>query len=236
MQQVQPQGMLIYNRIAPTTANNLAALDSPALNLLSVKYIIAGIEIDRAAHPQLKQVYRDESVWIYENSQARPRVYLASADASGALTPSMSEAASVTITESRGIQVSINAKTDVPAALVLSDSYFPGWRAYIRPQGTAEDQEKEVPISVAAGNFRRVDLDAGAWTVRFRYSPPTFQIGAFTTFMAIVVIVFAVLMWLWRLFYTESQGEASGMHRVAKNSIAPIILNLFNRAIDFAFA
>src|SRR5262249_31646516 len=70
----------------------------------------------------------------------------------------------------------------------------------------------------------------------FRYSPPSFQVGAFTTFMASVVILFLLLLWLWRLFYSEGEGAAVGVRRFAKNSVAPIILNLFNRSIDFAFA
>jgi O-antigen/teichoic acid export membrane protein len=42
-------------------------------------------------------------------------------------------------------------------------------------------------------------------------------------------------MWLWRYFYRES-AEDSTARRVAKNSIAPMALNLMNRSIDLIFA
>ncbi len=119
--------------------------------------------------------------------------------------------------------------------LVLADSYYPGWKAFVRPQGTDEDQEKEVDIHLVNGNFRGVRLEPGAWIVRFRYSPATFQVGAFLSFLSGMLIIFMLMLWVWRRVYRE---ESDGDHakRIAKNSLAPIILNLFNRGIDFAFA
>ncbi len=42
-------------------------------------------------------------------------------------------------------------------------------------------------------------------------------------------------IWLWRMFVGAAENASTTM-RVARNSLAPIILNLFNRGIDFAFA
>jgi O-antigen/teichoic acid export membrane protein len=56
------------------------------------------------------------------------------------------------------------------------------------------------------------------------------------SFMAWVVVVFTLGLWVWRLAYREEQHAATTTQRVAKNSIAPMVLNLFNRGIDFAFA
>jgi hypothetical protein len=74
------------------------------------------------------------------------------------------------------IEVVVTAVTNQPAFLILNDSYFPGWKAFVRPLGN-EQNEFEVPISRVNGNFRGVLLDAGEWQVRFRYSPITFQVG-----------------------------------------------------------
>ncbi len=160
------------------------------------------------------------------------------------------------ITEYRNVQVTVEATVDEPSWLVLGDSIFTGWRAYVRPAGADEDFEREFPLHRVNGNFRGVRIDPAAlaesyaeqvvggevtlsetWAVRFRYSPASFQVGAFLSFMAGVVIVFAAGVYLWRTFYGgEDEGEAGTMRRLGKNSIVPIVINLFNKGIDFALA
>jgi len=133
-------------------------------------------------------------------------------------------------------QVVVDAAIAEPSWLVLADSYFPGWKAFVRPQGAGEEDEQEVTLYRVDGNFRGVLLSSGAWTVRFKYSPDSVKIGAFITFIAGMVVLFLTGFYLWRFFYRE-EDDASAVRRVAKNSIAPIVLNLFNRAIiDMAFA
>ena len=133
------------------------------------------------------------------------------------------------------IEVMIEAEVSAESWLVLADSYYPGWKAFVRPAGSGEDQERETAIRLVNGNFRGVRLSPGAWTVRFRYSPPTFQIGAFLSFLSGMLVIFMLMLWLWRRVY-RAEDDADSARRIAKNSLAPIVLNLFNRAIDFAFA
>ena len=227
MRGIQDQGMLIYNRIAPIYWDKLDALTSPLLNALGVKYIVSEVPID--AQYGLTQVYQDNAVYIYENPNAQPRVITTDPNAEAH------------IAAASGIQVmlDVNVKADgSDGKVVLHDSYFPGWRAYIRPQGTGEDAEHEVAVELYDGNFRAVQLPstAGDYTIRMRYAPPSFQIGAFTSFIAGVVLLFAVMVWIWQSLYTESADASGNVRRFAKNSLAPIVLNLFNRGIDFAFA
>ncbi len=132
-------------------------------------------------------------------------------------------------------EVLIDVSVDQPSWLVLADSEYPGWKAFVRPQGTGEDAETEVDIHLVNGNFRGVILEPGPWTVRFRYSPSSFQVGAFLSFLSGMLIIFMLMLWLWRRFYRQ-ESESDSAKRIAKNSLAPIILNLFNRGIDFAFA
>ncbi len=119
--------------------------------------------------------------------------------------------------------------------LVLADSYFPGWKAYVRPLGTDEKEEREVPIYRANGNFRAVHLSGGAHTVRFKYAPRSVQLGLFVSFIAGVVTCLLAANWLWGRFYRESDQD-SVVKRVAKNSLTPMTLSLLNKGIDFAFA
>jgi O-antigen/teichoic acid export membrane protein len=53
--------------------------------------------------------------------------------------------------------------------------------------------------------------------------------------MGIIVILFAFAIWTWRRIY-RPQGPLTDTSSIAKNSLAPMGLNLFNKAIDFAFA
>jgi O-antigen/teichoic acid export membrane protein len=72
-------------------------------------------------------------------------------------------------------------------------------------------------------------------TVRLVYSPASFQIGLFGTFISGVLIVFLSGVYLWRLF-VNAETQTGGVRAVARNSLVPIVLNLFNRGIDFGFA
>jgi O-antigen/teichoic acid export membrane protein len=132
-------------------------------------------------------------------------------------------------------EVLVDATVSEPSWLVLADSYFPGWKAFVRPRGTGEEGERQVEIYHVDGNFRGVRLEPGAWTVRFKYSPDSIKIGAFVSFIGGMAALFLIGIYLWRFFYRE-KDDASTVRRVAKNSIAPIILTLFNRIIDLVFA
>ncbi|MDW8316630.1 MAG: flippase [Anaerolineae bacterium] len=129
--------------------------------------------------------------------------------------------------------------------LVLTDAWFPGWRAYLRPFGVvgegvdAEGKplEQELPVFRAYGNFRAVYIPAaGQWTVRFIYSPRSVQLGIYTSFLAAVVLFLVAGWWAWGRYYRESGGAGAEVRTVAKNSVVQMVLSLTNRGIDFAFA
>ena len=133
---------------------------------------------------------------------------------------------------------------EMPGAgwLVLADSHFPGWKAYRSAPGkeiptakTVPEEETELQIVRADGNFRAVWLEAGAHRVRFKYTPLSFKLGLYGSFMAGMVMLLLALYWLWGRLYRESADDHA-VKRVAKNSLLPIGLQLLNKAIDFAFA
>ncbi len=143
--------------------------------------------------------------------------------------------------------------------LVISETYVPGWRAFARPLGGNKDTERPLAAEKVMDNFvgvnvspdvvqkafadihdklpeaMRVALDNGQLTLRVSYSPPSFQIGLFAFFISGILLVFMGGIYLWRLFVSAG-GQTEGVQVVARNSLAPIILNLFNRGIDFGFA
>ncbi len=131
-------------------------------------------------------------------------------------------------------EVMVEVVVDEPGWLVLTDAFAPGWKAFVRPPGRGEDAETEVGIYRVAGNFRGIRVD-GAATVRLKYSPDSVKVGAFSSFVGGMVVLFLAVVWLWRLAY-QDHGDQNTVQRLAKNSIVPILLTLFNRVLDFAFA
>lgn len=145
--------------------------------------------------------------------------------------------------------VFVDVEMPGPGWLLLADSYFPGWKAYrsdlIDPISNVHypppdpkhepADETELTIVRADGNFRAVYLEEGAHRVRFKYTPMSFKLGLYGSFMAAVVMFLLVLYWLWGRFYRESADDPT-VKRVAKNSLLPMGLQLVNRIIDFAFA
>ncbi|MBN1201236.1 MAG: oligosaccharide flippase family protein [Anaerolineae bacterium] len=279
---IAPQGGLLHNRIDPVWYDNPDALASPLLDLLNVCYVVTDWLIEDAGALGYVEVYQDDAVRIYENTDALPRAYtLPYYDLTEAMCGAVPDsfAAIITspdfkadprrvviesfpdaddcelvynwpgpeheadplpthITNYGSIEVRVNPDVDEDSWLVLADSYYPGWKAFVRPLGADDDEEQEVDIHLVNGNFRGVRLDPGAWTVRFRYSPKSFQVGAFGSFLSGMLIIFMLMLWLWRRLYRENADDeaADSAKRIAKNSLAPIVLNLFNRGIDFAFA
>ncbi len=257
MELIQNQYELDYNRIAPL--NEPQALRSPLLDLLNVRYILTQ---DLITDTQYTLLYAAE-VRIYRNEAALARAYTLPLAQTltvpdfGAAVQSLDPRPYVIIEEPGATaptpladpvwpapvqdiiytpnEVLVTAAVDGPSWLVLADSYFPGWKAYLRPAHADETAEQPLTIALVNGNFRGVQLPAGDWTVRFKYSPDSVKLGGVTSFIAFVTLIFLLGVFTWRYFYREAALDSTA-RRVAKNSLAPIALNLGNRLIDLVFA
>jgi uncharacterized membrane protein YfhO len=62
--------------------------------------------------------------------------------------------------------------------LVLSDTYYPGWKAFVNG--------KKTKIYRADYNFRAIPLTAGTHRVEFVYDPISFELGAGATLLGIM--------------------------------------------------
>ncbi len=254
---IEPQDELLYNRIAPLS--ELGSLDSPLLHLLNVKYIITTQEIYRAGY---KLVY-DGEVRVYENENAMPRAFALPAsaavvvprervgDALKQYDPRLyvvleqeqgfrareaaqpAQYAPVAVEGYSGNEVFLKASLAQPSLVVLADSYFPGWKAYARAEGDAN--ERELTIYRADGNFRAVYLEPGTYAIRFKYTPMSFKLGLYTSFLAAMSMLLLAVFAVWRRFYRADAGD-SAVKRVAKNSLVLMGMSLLNRFIDLVFA
>ena len=271
MRRLHPQGELLYNRIAAIYSQlgdqaNYGALDNPLLDLLGVRYVVSTQEIPNDSY---KLVY-NQGVNVYENEEAFPRAFVVPQAVSAAdqaealdrlqqidpaevvvlegLAPDQLPAASspqvreVRFSERGNREFFIDVNISDRGWLVVTDNYFDGWKAYLRPFGVdgegvnagGEPVEQQLPLYRADGTFRAVYLpQAGQWTVRFVYSPRSVLLGAYLTFLAAVTLLLLVGWWAWKRYY---KGEGSEVGTVAKNSAVQVVMSLFNRGIDFAFA
>lgn len=78
-------------------------------------------------------------------------------------------------------RVSINTITEEDEFLVLSDTYYPGWRAYI--------DGVETPIYRTNYTFRGLVVPQGSHKVVFRYQPKSLSIGLWLSGISMVVWV-----------------------------------------------
>ncbi len=153
-----------------------------------------------------------------------------------ALIPASPQLAEATISRYTANSVFVDVNLSDRGWLVLADAYLPGWKAYLRPFGGGENQESELPIYRANGSLRAVYLPRdGQWTVRFVYSPLSFKLGLYISFLAGMTGLLLLLWWLWGRYYRPADA-GDEMGTVAKNSLVPMGLSLANKAIDFAFA
>ncbi|MXX26678.1 MAG: oligosaccharide flippase family protein [Caldilineaceae bacterium SB0668_bin_21] len=251
----------LYASAGPANNHNpFAALENPLLDLLGVKYILSELVVPNSN--SWRKVYEDDALRVYENLEVFPRAFIASeavvlpvaeqplldADlrrtvfieeapaANEALIPSSPATADTSISRYTANTVFVDVNLSDRGWLVLTDAYFDGWKAYLRPFGGNENDEQELTIHRANSALRAVYLpQSGQWTVRFTYSPMSFKLGLYITFLATMLSLLLLLWWAWGRFY-RPEVTAGAARTVAKNSVVPMGLNLANRIIYFVFA
>ncbi|MFQ5614105.1 MAG: oligosaccharide flippase family protein [Anaerolineae bacterium] len=264
MQLIQPNNDWLFNRVGPLYAPGYEALDSALLDLLGVRYVLTTETIDNPgyelAYDREIKVYEnlDALPRAFVVNQAQVglddfdlelrsldprRTVILDGETSGRgrdLTGAEAGAATVyasgppvAITGYTPNEVTVLVRQQQAGWLVLADTYFPGWRAFA--QRSDWDQETEITIHRADGNFRAVFVPPGQWRIRFKYAPRSFQLGLYTSFLAGTALFLLTAYWTWGRLYREDPGD-SPIKRIAKNSLAPMALALLNRVIDFVFA
>src|SRR5690606_22764538 len=104
---------------------------------------------------------------------------------------SAAEASTATITRYTPEQIIIDVQTEAAGYLVLTDTFYPGWRAAVN--------QVETPIERADVMFRAVPVPAGANQVTFEYRPAWLP-GALIVGLVTWIILFPVMFALWRRY------------------------------------
>lgn len=90
------------------------------------------------------------------------------------------------ITDYLPARVDISLNTNLPGFLVLFDTYYPGWKAYI--------DNNPAKIYRADYLFRAVYIDTpGVHTISFIYSPFSFKSGAAITLITLIGCIGGIL-------------------------------------------
>jgi hypothetical protein len=178
------------------------------LRALNVKYLVA-FQPMTAEGLTLISSFSQYFSWLYRLDRAVPRVYVVNKvyvetftakilrrlatdgfdprtevilDQTPSIQPQGALQASAKIARYENARVTIRASLDASGILVLADSFYPGWNAYV-------DGKRE-GILRANLFFRAVALPGGEHTVEFRYEPISFKIGlviSLTTIFALIV-------------------------------------------------
>ncbi len=245
-----PQDDLLANRIAPFYSPD--PLDSPVVRLLNVKYVLSTRPLPNAGYTL---VY-DHEIKIYRNDRVLPRAFVVpqaqvipdrarlleqmrefdpatqvlleqTPDTGAAQAPSERCTFSDVETEKYSAnEVVLRSDQRCSGWLVISDSYFPGWVAQV--------DDKPATLYRADYNFRSVFLPAGAHTVRLKYSPLSFRVGAIGSFLGAMLVLIGIAYLGWKHFY--GTREETPVQVVAKNSLLPMASSLLMKVMDLAFA
>jgi hypothetical protein len=207
MQEIDALSRAPYDIFLKTAKNLPPEKFYALLGALNVKYISSFSPLPDGQIELLRH-FPEYPLWLYELEQAVPRVYvvpatehetepgktlerLASKDFDPLANVLVDEPISLgnkagfqaeaRIVDYQNQVVNIQASLDTRGMLVLADSFYPGWNAYVNGQ-----QEK---IYRANLFFRAVPLPAGTHTVEFRYEPRSFAIGRAISIITLLSIV-----------------------------------------------
>lgn len=86
---------------------------------------------------------------------------------------------SVKTTRPNNNSVDIELSTNKPGFLVLTDTYYPGWKAYV--------DGVETPILRANYLFRAIKIPQGEHTVKFTYVPSSFWLGVILSLSTLLI-------------------------------------------------
>jgi hypothetical protein len=178
--------------------------------MLNGKYLAAAFPLDLSG---LVLRWQEDGVWIYENEMALPRAYVVHQtevmpqeqmwERLRTLEPSqvaLVEEEAVLSGIERGTpaevtsyspnRLVVEAKIDRPGLLVVSEIWYPGWKAF--------DNGKEMAIVRTNAVLRGVHLEAGQHIVELEYRPRTVSVGAAISAVTALILSLTLIVYGYR--------------------------------------
>lgn len=163
----------------PTGVNLGLLTDNPRLDLVGVRYIIGSSAAGYVqAHPGWRLVRKWGLLGLYENPQARPRVFFSAA------SQSVDQTEQIRIDRYTPNRVDLMINRDSPGKLVFTDVAYPGWKAFV--------DSTEVPIIKFEQIFKSVLVPAGIHKVSFRFLPELVYVGVFLSVSGLLLLIWEV--------------------------------------------
>jgi hypothetical protein len=150
-----------------------APFGADRLDDLNVRWIVSA-----SAPPsdRWKELARRGELVLFENPAAKPSAYLTASDDN--LGPPLR-----ILRNANSIEV--EGRTYQEGKLVVSESWMPGWKAYLA--------RHELPVLRSSDGLMQVDIPAGDWYVTFRYEPGLYRLGRLVSSSA-VALLFGLLV------------------------------------------
>jgi hypothetical protein len=82
-------------------------------------------------------------------------------------------------------EVTVSTNTIQPAFLLLTDTYYPGWKVYL--------DNIEFPLMVADGIYRAIEVPEGKHMIVFKYDPNSFKIGMVSSIVSCFILLLLIL-------------------------------------------
>ena len=158
-----------FDGLSGGTQNIVRVADLPAARALAANQVSVVNEVDR--------VDGDQAVRA-RLSAPHPRAFVSSADPPP--FPPCPNAGTATM-ESRA---RIRAQLSCPGLVVIRQTWYPGWSAYVDGQ--------RAPLLEAWGFLDAVPVSAGRHVIELKYRPFTIWAGAFITFATFAVVLFVL--------------------------------------------
>ncbi|MDI6756860.1 MAG: YfhO family protein [Endomicrobiia bacterium] len=158
--------------LAPSSVGEIYFRDFPGWGM---KYILTTENISRDAVPAATF----GKVRMYKKKTVSPRIFFRAASAVGRRTPPPSIWAVEYGHEK--IRITLPHADAVGGTLILGESYYPGWRAWI--------DGKETKVTRESGVFRAIHLSGGARRVFMVFRPMAFILGVFVSSVAFVIFI-----------------------------------------------
>jgi hypothetical protein len=185
------------------------------LAAMNIKYIVTSLILNKTDGFELVKTVtsgKDSSAYVYKNVNWLPRAYFVAKginftdpqDVLGALSgfdprkevllldsPEFPEGGEGTVEivnyESNRVQLETNSLKG--GFLVLSDTFYPGWKAYV--------DGNETPIYRANYTYRAIHLTKGKHQIIFVYDPMSFRIGEIVSGSMFTIIIASGLLFVY---------------------------------------
>ncbi len=82
-------------------------------------------------------------------------------------------------------EVTVRTNTLQPAFLLLTDTYYPGWKVFL--------DNVESPLIIADGIYKAIEVPEGKHNIVFKYDPSSFKIGMAASIASCLTLLFLIL-------------------------------------------